>query len=320
MPKITSGDQVIIKVLAAAICGSDLHITSVPQSHPCDIGTTIGHECIAEVYEIGENVKNYKKGDRVAVDPIIPCGDCAQCKNGHYNMCTNLTALGVQVNGVFAPYCVVTQDKLYPVPEDMPFNRAIFIEMLACIMNGAKRLKVSPGMEVLIFGAGPIGMTFVEVMKALGAGKVFLSEALDSKLELAKERSNADYVMDAKDPDVYTKIKELSNGGPQIVIDTVGVLLPQAVDVVSCEGQILLFGINDHVEQHFHQYDITRKEITIVSSYATHYTFDVAIRMLASGVINVDKIITHEVTMDEINEAMDICRSGHGLKVAVKMS
>ena len=319
VPKATAGNQVVIKVLAAAICGTDIHILSVPQSHPCDVGTTIGHECIAEICEIGPDVKDYKPGDRVAVDPIIPCGACKSCKDGSYNMCENLKALGVQVDGVFAPYCLTTDDKLYPVPKDLPMEQAVFIEMLACVMNGVKRLKMLPGLSVAVLGAGPIGLVFAKVMRAFGAGRLIVSDAMDCRIDFARESTDADLVIDVKKDNLNDKMREILPSGVDIVIDTVGVLFKDAIDIAANEGQILLFGINDHYKNEMMQYDITRKELTITASYATHNSFPISINMLSTGVVNLGPLLTHKLPLKDLMKGIDACKSGEGIKVAILM-
>lgn len=316
-PQITRGNQVLLKIRLAAICGSDLHITAVPQSHPCDIGTTMGHECVAEVCAVGEDVTAYKPGDRVAVDPIIPCGNCQFCKEGQYNMCENLPALGVQADGVFAPYCLVTEDKLYPIPDNLPDRSAIFIEMLACVMNSVKRLRIVPGMNAAVYGAGPIGLAVAEVLKASGIGTTVVLERAPGRIQMARDLGVGDYVMDSGAPDYMDKVREVTGGGPDIVVDTVGILLPDSCELVRNEGQILLIGINDHVRQNLLQYLIVRKELTIVAGYATFHTFTDVIKMLASKVVDMDRFLTHEFPIDQAKEALELCRSGKALKTAL---
>lgn len=320
MPKITKGNQVLLKIRMAAICGSDLHITAVPQSHPCDIGTTMGHECVAEVFAVGAEVTAYRPGDRVAVDPIIPCGTCQFCREGRYNMCQNMPALGVQVDGVFAPYCLVSEDKLYPIPDSVSDRSAIFIEMLACVMNSVKRLHMVPGMCAAVFGAGPIGLAVAEVLKASGAGTTVIMERAPGRIQMARDLAVGDYVVDSGEPAYLEKVRDLTGGGPDIVVDTVGVLLPDCCTLVRNEGQILLIGINDHVRQNLLQFDIVRKELTIVAGYATFHTFTDVIKMLESRVIDVDRFLTHEFPLEEAGEALAVCRSGQALKTILTFS
>lgn len=317
IPKVKKGNDILVKILAASVCGSDLAILSVPQKHPADFGVTIGHECVAEVYDIGNEVKTFKKGDRVAVDPIIPCGNCAGCKSGHYNMCSNLTAIGVQVDGVFAEYCLVTEDKLHRLPNDLAVEKAIFIEPVACVMNGFKRLNLLPGQSVVVLGAGPIGLYFSKICKAAGAGSVIITEMMDFRIDFAKENSDADYVIDTKAEDLKAKVYEILNGGADIVVDTVGVLFPQAIECVKNEGKILLFGINDRAQQTIRQYDIVHKEITVVASYATHNTFPMVIEMLSKNVVNLDSLLTHKYPLEKLQEAVDVAREGKGVEVVV---
>jgi threonine dehydrogenase-like Zn-dependent dehydrogenase len=319
VPRALVGNQVVIKVLAAAICGTDLHIMAVPQSHPCDVGTIFGHECIAEVYEIGPDVTGFKPGDRVAVDPIIPCGTCPSCKSGHYNMCVSLKALGVQVDGVFAPFCLTTADKLYPVSKELPLEKAVFIEMLACIMNGVKRIKMLPGLSVAIFGAGPIGLAFAAVMKSFGAGRVILVEMMPRRIDFARQHAEADEVIDSSKENLVERVRQTTGSGADIVIDTVGILFKEAIDIVRHEGQILLFGINDHVKREILQFDLIRKEVTVVASYATHHSFPMAINMLTTGVVNLDSLLTHKFALKDLAQGIETASKGDGIKVAITM-
>lgn len=317
IPTIKKGNEVLLKILAASICGSDLAILSVPQKHPANFGVTIGHECVAEVTEVGKDVETFKKGDRVVVDPIIPCGKCPACKNGNYNMCGNLTAIGVQVDGVFAEYCITTDDKLHHLPDNIEVDKAIFIEPIACVMNGFKRLNMLPGQSVVILGAGPIGLYFSKICKASGAGKVIITEMMDYRLDFAKKNSDADLVIDTKNNDLAKTVQETLKGGADIVIDTVGILLAEAIDCVKYEGKILLFGLNDRAKQTISQYDIVHKEITIVASYATHFTFPMVIDMLSRNVINMEGLLTHKFPLSKIQEAVDVAREGKGVEVVV---
>jgi len=319
-PEIKNENEVLLRVLLAAVCGSDLHMTSVPQKHPCDPGTTLGHECVAEVVELGTGVTGYKAGDRVVIEPIISCGHCPSCKRGNYNLCDDLRGLGVVADGVFAEYVVVTEDRLYPISKELSVNKAVFTEMMSCIMNGVKRLDIVPGASIVVFGAGPIGLGTAEIVKAAGAGKVVVTENNQDRIALAQKASSADYILDSSDKGVYEEIKKIvSDEGADIVIDTVGVLFPEAIQTVRRGGQIYLFGMNDQVVREIKENDIVRNELTVISSYSVQSgSFPAAIKMLETGMVDPEPLLTEIVTLDELEDAMDRCRVGQAIKVAVK--
>ena len=316
VPRITAKDQVLLKILAASVCGSDLGITAVPQKHFATPGVILGHECVAEIVEMGEENSEFHVGDRVLVNPMIPCGDCEYCKIGQINKCEHVGSVGEDCDGVFAEYFVCRRSLLYHLSDNIPLDVAVFAEPLACAMNGFKRLGFLPGQSVLIYGAGPIGLLFAKLCKAAGASYVFLSETAQFRREFAAKNSGADYVIDSANENVQDVIRRVSGQtGADVVIDTVGVLFASAIQDVAVEGKILLFGINDRASQTIKQYDITRKEVSVLSSYATHYTFPYVAKMLSNHVLDLLPLLTNRVTLEQLPEGIEMLRRGEAMKV-----
>lgn len=318
IPKIKEKDEVLLKILAASVCGSDLGITAVPQRHFATPGVILGHECVGEIVELGEENEEFHVGDRVLLNPMVPCGDCYYCKLGQINKCEHVGSVGEDCDGVFAEYYVGKRSLLYHLDDSVPLDVAVFAEPLACAMNGFKRLGFLPGQSVLIYGAGPIGLLFAKLCKAAGASYVMLSETAQKRIEFAKENAGADYVIDSKVEKSGEMIQKVTGQeGADIVIDTVGVLLESAIEDVAVEGKILLFGINDRLSQTIKQYDITRKEIQIISSYATHYTFPYVIKMLSNNVLDLLPLLTNRMTLEELPDGIEMLRQGEAMKVVV---
>ena len=316
-PQIRKPQDVKLKILAASVCGSDLHITSIPQSHFATPGVILGHECVAEIVEMGEENAFFKVGDRVLLNPMIPCGDCTNCKIGQVNMCSQVQSVGEDCDGVFAEYYVTDRKQLHALDDSISVNEAIFAEPLACAYNGFRRCGFLPGQSVLILGAGPIGLLFARLFKAAGASAIIMSEVAPYRIDFALRHAKVDAIAGPSD-DIGNLLQNL-NGRPlaDIVIDTVGTLIATAVKYAAYEGKVLLFGINDSVMQTLKQYEITRKELTLFSSYATFNTFPIVERIIARGVIDLSNLLTHRMELSELAIGIDMLRKGQAMKVVV---
>ena len=175
-PKIRYPDEVLVRVKAASICGSDLHILSVPPGQRGDPGTIMGHEFVAEIVKTGEAVTQFPVGMRVVIEPNIRCGICPECRSGRENLCRNAQNMGQWRDGGFAEYCVVPQGQLHAVPKGIPDRVAALAEPLACVMNGMMRANPMPHEKVMVFGAGAIGLIFIKLLKCFGVMNVAVCE------------------------------------------------------------------------------------------------------------------------------------------------
>ncbi|MDR1481431.1 MAG: alcohol dehydrogenase catalytic domain-containing protein [Synergistaceae bacterium] len=318
VPALKSKDGALLRILAASVCGSDLGITSIPQKHFATPGVILGHECVAQIVDMMEENPEFKVGDRVLVNPMIPCGDCAYCKVGQVNMCERVGAVGEDCDGVFAEYYAAGRSSLYHIGDDVGLDTAIFAEPLACVMNGFKRLGFMPGQNVLIYGAGPIGLLFAKLMKTSGASCVMLCETRPARLDFAREFSGADRVADTSSEDARQVIFGATGRYcADIIVDTTGSMFEAAIAHAAAEGKILLFGINDKASQNVRQYDITRKELQVIGSYATHLTFPNVIKLLSNNVLDLKPLLTHRVTLEELPDGIEALRRGEAMKVVV---
>ena len=170
VPELQKPDDVILRVEAASVCGTDVHILDVPPGHPATEGAILGHEFVGEVVSCGEAVGHLEKGDKVVVAPNISCGTCIYCRKNKANLCVNMTTLGIFIDGGFAEYCRAPASALHPYSRNLPPDKAVLAEPLSCVVNAVKKVDVVPGQSVLILGAGPIGQLFIDVLKANGAG------------------------------------------------------------------------------------------------------------------------------------------------------
>lgn len=318
VPNAISPQEVLLRVEAAGICGSDLHILSVPQGQRGDPGTILGHEFVAIVEEIGTSVTSVQVGDRVTVEPNISCGMCAECRSGHTNLCRNASNIGQWRNGGFAEFCVVPETQLHKISKAISPRCAALAEPVACVMNGMLRLNPQPHEKVVLFGGGPIGLIFLRLLKMYGVQQVAVCEMMESRRDEAK-RLGADLVFDSADTGWQKQLIETWGIEPDIVIDAVGAgpVLEQAIDVVKFGGRILVFGQNMTQQSTIRPGDINRKELTVFAALAVHHSFPAAISMLENPDSGLEQIITHELPLGEINKGVALMRSRQAGKVII---
>lgn len=317
-------DLVLLKVLVAGICGTDLHILNVPPGHDIIPGVILGHEYVGEVVEVGSNVKRVKVGDRVVVDPNIKCGACWFCRNDMANLCPNLTTLGIFCDGGFAEYNLAPAKQLFTLPDDVSLEAAVLFEPLTCVTHGWQKLGFKTGDSLLIFGAGPIGCLFIKVAKTSGASLIIVSEPDGFRREQAK-RAGADIIVNPLKEKLEDIIKaETSRGetfGVDIAIDACGVpkTIVEAMDLVRPGGTISTFGEQDVTKfaDKVSFTKVTQKELRIVGSYVTTRSFDQTMVLLRKKELKFEELVTHKLSLDEFRKGIEIMRSGKAIKVAI---
>lgn len=315
-PEIKKPDEVLLQVERASICGTDMRILEVPPGHPATEGVILSHEYTGKVLEVGEAVTQFKKGERVVVDPNITCGNCSYCKMGTPNMCENMTTLGIFINGGFARYSVAPAKALHKISPDLLPELAVFTEPLSCVVSATQRLKVHPGEVVAVLGAGPIGLLFIQMFKASGAGKIIVSEISEYRAKFAYE-SGASRVVNPLKDNLERIVKEETIVGADVVVDAVGTLVKSAMAIVRRGGRILLFGQNYQARAQVAQNDITRNELTVMGSFIARFTFPFAIKIIESKVLDLEKLITHRLPLEDVHKGIEIMRKGEAIKVII---
>ncbi len=315
VPEIKKVNDVLVEVEAASICGTDVHVLGNPPGFIGTKGSILGHECVGTVREIGDGVEGLKVGDRVVLVPNIPCGYCESCRQGKANMCENEKVMGVTCDGVFAKYFVAPEVALTKIPDDMDKDLAIFAEPVKCVMGAMDWVRVLPGETVLVLGGGPIGLYFIMLLKANGAGKIIVSEPSEYRAKYAMD-CGADIIIDPTKQNLAEEIAKITGGrGVDISVDAVGVLINDAI-VNTCKGgRIVLMGQNGAVNETICQNDIVSKGLSIFGNYIGNYIMSRTVKMLEAGVIPVEKIITHKLPMSKFAEGLDAMRKGVGLEV-----
>ncbi len=318
VPVIEQEDQVLVRVLAVSICGTDVRGLANPPQVFFKEGVIIGHECVGIVAAVGKEVSNAKVGDRVVVHPNQWCGKCHYCRLGRINLCDNFKHVGDSRDGAMADYLCVPEKLVYTISESVPVNTACLVEPLACVLNATTSVRAHPGENVLILGGGAIGMIFMLLYKAAGA-KVFISDISANRREFALGLG-ADGVIDPSQEDINKFIAEKTVIGADIVVDAVGILLPEASTLVRKGGDIILFGLNANAREVMNQMPAVINEVTIHGKFIARGTFPLAISIIENNVIPISKLVTHEIPLQDTMKGLDMVRSGEAVKVIVKIA
>lgn len=314
MPAICRSDDVLVAVEACGICGTDVHILGVPPGHPATPGTILGHEFVGRVEAVGDAVDSGIVGRRVVVDPDPKCGMCDSCRAGRPATCTNIVALGIFRDGALASHVIAPASAVHPIKDHVPAEIAALVEPLACVINGTNRAAIRPGESAVVLGAGPIGCLFTAVLRASGASPLVVVEPSAARGDVASALGATAVVA----PDELAgHASELLPEGADVVVDAVGSLLAEAIDVSAQSGRIVVFGMNSNARPPIQQVDITRKGLTILGSYITDFTFPQAIRLVESGLLDLRPMITSVLPLERTAEGIDSLRSGTATKVVI---
>jgi 2-desacetyl-2-hydroxyethyl bacteriochlorophyllide A dehydrogenase len=311
-----SPDEVVVQVASCGICGTDLHIYR--NEYMSDFPLIPGHEFSGRVVEVGSAVTDLAIGDRVAVDPNLDCGHCTFCLDDMANHCLNWVGVGITRPGGFAEYVAVPARACYRLPASLTDTQAAFIEPLACVVYALKRLRVWPGNQVLIFGAGPMGLLLLQALQHSGAARVVMVEKQPQRLALAARMGGVP--VDANQA-IAEQLHELAPYGFEIVIDATGApaVIEGAFAYLRPRGQYLQFGVTPmDATVNVSSYDIFRKDWTIIGSFAASHTFQPAIAWLANGVVDIAPLVSHTVPMDSFVDAFHQFARGETLKVHIE--
>lgn len=306
---IPKKNEVLLRVKAVGICGSDIPRIMITGAyrHPL----IPGHEFSGEVVSLGENVEEDLVGMRAAVYPLIPCNSCQWCKKGLYNLCDNYDYMGSRRDGAFAEYVCVPISNLVRIPEKVPFEYAALTEPAAVAFHGLKNARLKKGDNVVIFGAGPIGLILCQIAKLLGASSIWIIDIINQKLEIAKKYDWAETI-NASEENIIEEIYSKLPNGADLVIDTSGTsnALHQAISITRKHGRLLLIG-NPHgdiriLQQPFER--ILRHELRLIGTWNSimYNEWKQILQWMMSGEINVEPIITHRISLDELPDIIQL--------------
>ena len=311
--------QALVRVQASGLCGTDLHIYR--GQFPAEFPLIAGHEFAGLVEDIGSGVTHLRPGDRVTIDPNLPCGACRPCRRGLTHLCRRLSAIGVTLPGGFATHCLVPARQAYKVPKDMPFDVAAMTEPVACCLHGIERARIRPGDVVALIGAGMIGLLLLQLALLRGASSVIVSELSPEKRDRAL-KLGASQVVDPRTEDLTKVVKDATeNLGADVVIECVGseATAQQAVELVGDGGTVLSFGVAPPEAQiAINPYDIYRREITLTGSFTNPFTHAPALALLASRRLQVTDLISHHLPLEELLTGLELLEAGNATKIMIE--
>lgn len=304
-PKINAPDDVLIKVKAVGICGSDNAIYH-GQNPFAELPRIMGHEFVGEVNQIGTEVNQLSIGDHVVVEPISYCGKCYACRQGMPNACAHLQVLGVHQDGGMQEYICLPFKQVHKIDKKVPWTTAVLSEPYTIAGNGTMRGDVNFGKTVLIQGAGTIGQLSLRVAKAKGA-RVMITDIAQSKLDFAKE-NGADAIVNIGQENLEEKVQEWTNGEmANVVIDAVGTAktFQTCFNVTSVAGRIVPMGFST-VPVEITQKPIMQKQLTICGSRHQAYQFAPIINAIEHGQLNDNGMVTQKIDIHDTQKAFDL--------------
>ncbi len=296
--------EVLIEVHRAGICGTDLHILDGDYAL-ARFPMTPGHEFSGVVAEVGDGVLERRVGERVTADPNLPCGRCAACGRGEANQCERLEVVGVTRDGAFARFVVVPEGVVVPIG-DLSFAEGALVEPLACVVWGLERIRVPVGSAALVYGLGPMGALIVQALRAAGVTRVVGVDPSDTRRAYAQALGVADVFAPEE-----AAAGALGAEGFELVVDATGLpaVLEEAFNWVRPRGTLWVFGVAaGDATVALRPYDIFKKDLTIVGSFAVNRTVPQAVRMLQDGAVTVDGLVSHVLPLSRFEEGLTLAR------------
>ncbi|KIY02415.1 uncharacterized protein Z520_02553 [Fonsecaea multimorphosa CBS 102226] len=328
VPKLTGPRDVLLQVNYTGICGSDVHywqhgrIGHFVVKEPM----VLGHESAGTVLEVGSGVKTLKKGDRVAMEPGIPCRHCVRCKEGKYNLCPDMAfAATPPYDGTLAKYYLLPEDFCYKLPPNMTLEEGALMEPLAVGVHITKQSGVKQGDTVVVFGAGPVGLLCCAVAKALGASKVVAVDINTARLEFAQSFAATSTFVPSKDLSAAENAQKLRHdndlpAGFDVAIDASGAepSVQTAIHALRMGGSYVQGGMGRD-EMTFPIMAACTKELTVRGSFRYGPgDYAMAVDLVAGGKIDVKRLISRKVGFEEAEQAFEDVRLGKAIKVLIE--
>ena len=326
-PKVKD-DEMLLKVRATAVCGTDLRIYKfghfkIPEGEK----RVLGHEIAGEIVEVGSNVRFFSPGMRVAIPPNIGCGTCPMCLKGLNQLCPDYEAFGISIDGGFQEYLLIPgaaieRGNVIPIPDNLSFEEAALTEPFSCAYNSYDALKTSPGDTVLIIGAGPIGACHVMINKMAGARKIIVADIVSERLEKIVQ-FGVDVTIDSSKESLIERVLAETEGlGADVVItaNSVPELQRDSLEMAAPSGRINFFGglpkekemvsLNTNL--------IHYKELKVLATTGSSISdFYQSLLIVASGKVELGKLATAKFGIDGIFEAFDYAMNGEGMKALI---
>ena len=308
MPTLDEKNNVLIKMTATGICGSDMgiyHGTNAAATYP----RIIGHEMVGIVDKIGQGVKNLKVGDRVIINQVVNCETCYPCSKNRGNVCDSLAVRGVHIDGGYREYIAVPENDCYILPNELSDKDAIMIEPTTIAIQSCTRAELEKDDILLIMGSGALGSTILKIAKLL-CDTIIVADIMDDKLAIAKEQG-ATHTINVLKEDLVEKVNELTNGhGSTVSIDAACTKdsLMQLLKATGNAGRVITMGFSTS-ETSVNQFLITSKELDVRGSRLQNKMFPKAISLIKEGKLDLNNAVSHTFPLTEAQKAFDFVDS-----------
>lgn len=308
---VVGDDDVLVKIQSVGICGSDLHYyrRGAIGNYVVEPPFILGHEAAGIVESVGKNVQNFKKGDRVTMEPGIPCFKCEQCLKGRYHLCPDLTFWATPpYDGCLVDYVAHPAAFTFKLPDNVSLRDGALVEPLACGLSACERADVKLGETVVILGSGCIGLVSLLVAKARGASKIFVTDVIDERLKVAEE-FGAIAINSAKTDMAELIMKETDGRGADVVLDCCGIdaTIRQGLEVAALAARMVIVGLGTNEYNNIPVANLESKEMTLLWMHRYHNQYPVALNAISSGAIDIGKIVSNEYRFEETPEAFEDC-------------
>ncbi len=304
--------EVLIRVKTVGICGSDVHYYTkgrIGSQQVIGKPLIIGHELSGDVAALGKGVKGFRIGQRVVVEPAIPCGNCEVCREGRENICPDVRFLGTPpVDGAFCEYIVMPEENVFPLPNQLSYAEGVMMEPLAIGVYAVKLARLIPGETVAILGSGPIGLATLLAAKAAGAVLIFATDLIPERLNVAK-KIGAHHTFNPEKEDIVKIITELTKGrGADVTFEAAGKeeTVNQALKITALGGRVMIIGIPEADAITYEPHQMRRKELLIQNVRRSLRTTGTSIKLVKEGLINLKPLITHYYPLEKISEAFEL--------------
>lgn len=319
--------EILLQVKSVGICGTDLRIYR--NGHPeinKDSPRILGHEISGVIEKVGSNVEGYQQGMRITIAPNMGCSICDTCVSGNGHLCDDYKAIGIHLDGGFAEYIripekAINSGNISIIPDHVSFEEASIVEPLACVYSGIEKCEIKPGDNVLIIGAGPIGIMHAMFAKFSGAANVFISNRSTSRLDIAKQIDKSFITIPSSD--LKSEIDRRTNGkGVDVCITACSAPEAQALslELVKLNGRINFFGglPKDKENVQVNTNLIHYKQLVVTgTTKANNEQFRKTLEFISSGLLTVNNLITGKFSIDKMNEALEEAMSSKGLKTLI---
>jgi 2-desacetyl-2-hydroxyethyl bacteriochlorophyllide A dehydrogenase len=316
-------DEVLIRVRAAAICGSDLHLYN--GRHPsAALPVSAGHEAAGEVLEVGKTVTKHKAGDRVTIEPVIACGKCVHCKRGNYNLCLQVSFQYRKGQGTFSPFFIVQEDRAFRLPDHLSYEEGALVEPLSVAMHAVKKSGLGLGQTSAVFGAGAIGILVSMLARQTSGIGSIICDIHPFRLQKALALG-AQLAINSREQDpVETIVAITGQLGVDKSFEAVGLegTLIQALQVLKRGGNATLLGIFEEIENKLPVNLFVQREISLSGSQGYCWDFQDSLSLLDSGSIDLKPLITHTLPLDELGRGFEIFSNpnNESIKVIIQIN